>query len=260
MSLRLLRSLLRRPAFTAVAVACIALGVGVTTTMFSAVNGLLVRALPYHRADELIVVRASNLSKNIEGGRISWADYTSWRDRSRGLEGLGVWTTYFPTLTDGGFVERVDGVFVSGNVMPLLGVAPLYGRTLLPDDDAAGRSDVVVLAYGLWQRRYGADTKMIGRPIQINGRATVVVGVMPAGFDYPDRAQIWTPLVIEPSREKHDTRTLTAAVGRLSPGTSFQAARSSITNISLQLAQSFPRENTDWNAAVAPLVMISSDR
>lgn len=250
---RTLRSLFRRPTFAVVALTCIALGVGVTTTMFSAVNGLLVRALPFHRADELIVIYSANRAKNVHGGRISWADYASWRDDSRALADAGVWTTYFPTLTGEGDVERVDGAVVSGNLLPLLGVAPLHGRTLKPGDDVAGSADVAVLSFGLWQRRYGADPAIVGHAIQIGNRATLVVGIMPAGFDYPDRTQIWTPLVVDPSGKKHDNRSLTAAVGRLSPGTSFEAARSSLAVVSAGLASAFPRENTDWEAEPAPL-------
>src|SRR5207344_2641492 len=127
----------------------------------------------FDHADALVVVRAANKTKNVHGGRISWADYVSWRDETRGFAGLGVWTTYFPTLTGEGNVERVDGAMVSGVLLPLLGVAPLHGRTLKPGDDVAGSADVAVLSFGLWQRRYGADPGIVGHTIQIGNRATL---------------------------------------------------------------------------------------
>jgi hypothetical protein len=110
-----------------------------------------------------------------------------------------------------------------------------------------------VLSFGLWQRRYSGDPAIVGKSIDIGNRATLVVGVMPPGFDYPDRTQIWTPLVVDPAAQKHDNRTLPAAVGRLAPGTRFETVRAELATVSSRLATTFPKENTDWEPDVAPL-------
>jgi len=249
-SLRLLR---RSPGFVVVAVACIALGVGVTTTMFSAVNGVLVRALPFLRAHELVAIRAQNRARDTHGGFVSWADYTAWRHENRTLADLGLWASFFPTLDGESGAERVEGAFVSGSVLSILGVSPLAGRVFLPDEERREHADVVVLSYALWRRRYGGDLAILGRAIQVSGRPHVVAGIMPPSFDFPDRTQLWVLMSFSPALEQDHTRSGFVAIGRLKPHVTLEDARRDVSAVSRHLESAFPDTNRGWDAEVVSL-------
>jgi len=249
-----LRVMLRSPGFTAVAIICIALGVGVTTTMFSAVNGILVRALPFQNASELVALHARNRDRDIFGSGVSWADYAVWREENHTFAELGLWASGFPTLSGPeGDVERVEGAEVSANLIALLGVAPFAGRTFLPGEEQRGSDEVVVLSYGLWQRRYGGDPAVLGRAVQINGRARTVVGVMPPSFDFPERSQLWLPLIVNPAREQRGNRGRLTAIGRLKPQATLEEAKAEMAAISRRLEAAFPEDNRGWEAELIPL-------
>ena len=188
------RTLRRSPAFTALAAICIALGVCVTTTIFSAVHGILVRPLPYECADELVAVYAQNISRGIRGSNVSYPDYVSWRDANRSFAALALWTWSSHAFSgDGGDAERVEGASVTANLLPILGVRPLLGRNFLPEEDEDGKDNVVLLGHGLWQRRFGGERSVVGRVITVNGRPHTVVGVMPPRFNFPERGEAWVP-------------------------------------------------------------------
>ena len=249
-----LRALLRSPSFSCVAVSCIALGVAVTSTMFSAVYGLFVRALPYPDAGRLVAVREQNLQKNVAGSRISWADFASWRKESRSFEGLGAWSAVFPTLSgDEADVERVEGAWVSSNALEIVGVRPLFGRIFAPAEELRGQERVVVIGYELWRRRFGGDRSAVGRTIQINYTPYVIVGIMPPGFDFPERSQVWLPYAADAARERHGDRQGWVAVGRLKSTVSLAAASADLSAIARRLEAEFPRENLGWDAEVASL-------
>ena len=248
------RLLRQSPGFVSVAIACIALGVGVTTTMFSAVNGILVRPLPYLNADALVAIRGQNASREIHGSFVSWADYAVWRDETRSFAQLGIWRAGFPTLSDvEEGVERVEGAEVSASVFSLLGVPPYVGRTFAPEEEQRGADNVVVIGYGLWQRRFGGDRGVVGRTIGVNGAPRIVVGIMPMGFDFPERAQLWMPLVVNPAIERHGTRANFVAIGRLKPRLTVADAQADVSAASRRLEQAFPQENRGWDAEIASL-------
>ncbi len=243
-ALRLLR---RTPAFTVLAVSCIALGIGVTTTMFSAVNGILVRALPFLRAGELVAVRAQNRERDVHGAFVAWADFAAWRSENRSFADLGLWAAVFPTLDGESGVERVEGASVSGSVLPILGVPAFAGRLFLPNEEQQA-SDAVVLGYGLWQRRYGGDRAIVGRPILVNGRPHIVAGIMPLAFDFPERAQLWILTPWSPAATTDHSRTGYAAIGRLKPGVTLDDARRDLSATSRRLEEQFPAANRGWDA------------
>src|SRR5262245_36961220 len=163
------RALRKSPGFAAMAIACIALGVGVTTTIISAVNAILIRPLPYRDADRLIAVYAQNAPRGWKGVNISYGDYASWRDQNTTLSGLGIWTWTTKTLSEGES-ERLPGASVSANLFPTLGVAPILGRNFLPEEEQAGAADVVLLSYGVWRRRFGGDSSIVGKTISMDSR------------------------------------------------------------------------------------------
>ena len=208
-----LRRLRRSPGFTLVAVTCMTLGVGVTTAIFSAVNGILLRPLPYPADQLLIAVHSQNTARDIHGSRVSMADVTSWRDGNQTLSALGVWTTGFLQLTGPeGDVERVDAAPMSASLFPTLGLNPIVGRNFTAAEERQGQDRVVLLSDGLWKRRFGGDRAILNHTIQISNQPYLVVGIMAPGVGFPEGAQIWTPIATGPGQSRHNARQLAGAV------------------------------------------------
>src|SRR3569833_526030 len=214
-----MRALRKSTGFATTAIQCVTLGICVTTTIFSAVNAILIRPLPYPDADKLVAVYSENIPRGYHDTNISYKDYASWRDGNQTLSGLGIWTWVTKTMSDGES-ERVPGASVSVNLFPLLGGHPIYGRNFLPDEEQhLASSDVVLLSYGLWMRRFGGDTSVVGRRVSMDGRPHLVAGIMPPNFNFPDRGQFWMPYAFEgPLRVTHNNRGDAGAIGRLKPG------------------------------------------
>jgi putative ABC transport system permease protein len=247
------RGLRKAPGFAAMAIACIALGVGVTTTIFSAVNAILIRPLPYHDADRLLAVYAQNIVRGYHGTNISYPDFISWRDDNRTLSGLGIWTWVTKTISEGE-TERVPGASVSANLFPILGIRPFIGRNFLPEEERTGRGDVVLLSYGLWRRRFGGDSSLVGKSISMDGRQHLVVGVMPPNFNFPERGDFWMPFVFDgPAREGRGDRGYAGAIGRLKPGVTLEQAQVDFETLSRRLQRDFPKESTGWSAELKTL-------
>ncbi len=247
------RLLWRTPGFTLLAASSIGLGVGVTGAILSASHAILVRPLPYPRAEELVSVYARWDRRSVRGSNISYPDYLAWRDRNRTLAGLGIWTWSSLSLTDGaGDAERIDGAEIAPEVFPLLGVRPMLGRPIAPEDAVLGAASVILLGHSLWSRRYAADSGLIGRPIVVNGRPTVVIGVMPPKFAFPDGEAAWVPFIPLPD-EQHGNRGYAGAIGRLVAGGSVAAAAADLERISVDLERELPSENLDWRPDVMSL-------
>jgi predicted permease len=246
------RSLLRTPAYTATTVLCTALGLGVTGAVVSAAYAILVRPLPYPDADRLVAVYSENVGRGYHGVNISWPDYESWRNETRTFASLGMWTWSTQTISSEYDAERVAGAEVTANLFPLLGVGPILGRTFLADEEAKGRNLVTLLSHRLWERRFGGDKKIVGKSIRLDGRSYTVVGVMPPGFNFPDRGDLWTPFSVNPAEEAHDNRGYAGAIGRLTPGVTLEQARADLHRIDANLAREFPG-NQGWRAELTPL-------
>jgi len=248
-----LRGLRKSPAFAITAILCVALGVGVTTTIFAAVNAILIRPLPYPEPDRLIAVYAQNVERGYHGTNISYEDYKSWRDDNRTLSGLGIWTWVTQTISEGE-TERVPGASVSANLFPTLGVRPILGRNFLPEEEFPGQSDVILISYGLWQRRFGGDSSIVGRMVSMDGRPHRVDGVMPPNFNFPDRGQFWMPFESQgPATEGRENRGYAGAIGRIKNGVTLEQVKADLANVSVRLQHDFPSQNTGWAAEVKTL-------
>ena len=247
------RALRKNRGFAAMAIVCIALGIGVTTTIVSAVNAVLIRPLPYPNADRLVALYSQNIGRNYHGVNISYNDYKSWRDENRTLSALGIWTWVTKTISEGES-ERVLGASVSANLFPLLGVHPILGRNFLPEEEHLNRSDVVLLSYGLWQRRFGGDSSIAGKMISMDGRSHLVAGVMPPNFNFPDRGAFWMPFAYDGSiTESHGDRGYAGAIGRLKDGITFEQAKADLDVVSSRLQKEFPNDNTGWTSELLTL-------
>ena len=247
------RSLRRAPAFSVMAVLCVGLGIGITTTIFGVVNGVLLRPLPFPNAEQLVSIYAANTKRDEHGVNISRPDFDAWQRESRSFAQLGMWTWSTLTLSGDGEAERVETADVTTNLFPLLGVAPAIGRGFVAGEDGGGREHVLLLSWGLWQRRFGGDRGVLGRSVHVDGVPYTVVGVMPERFAFPETGQAWRPLVRDPDNDAHGNRFYAAALGRLRPGVTFEAARTEMARISRDLARAHPADNGDWVAELVPL-------
>jgi predicted permease len=240
--------------FAVAAILCTALGVGVTTTIFSAVYATLIRPLPFADPNQLVAVYAALPKQQATGINISYPDYVDWRDQNHSFTQLGMYSWSSPSFTGQGVggAERVDGAEVTANLFPILGVRPALGRTFTESEATEGNDHVVILGYGLWQRRFGGDPNIVGRMVTINLIPHTVVGVMPRGFAFPERGQAWTPFV--PSRyEAHGNRGYAGAIGRLKPGVTAALAQRDLDVIMERLEKELPQENEGWRADVVTM-------
>jgi putative ABC transport system permease protein len=248
-----LRSLGAHRFFTAMAVLSLGLGIGATTTILSAAHAILIRALPYPEADRLVAVYEGVADKGWHGVNISYLDYVAWKEQNHTFQDLGIYTWSTISFSGEAEAERVEGAEVSANLFPVLGISPVLGRGFTREETAPNGPRVVLLSQGLWRRRYAADPAIVGKAVVMNGRPTTVVGVMPAGFAFPDRGQAWVPFVPDPSDENRGNRGYAGAIGRLKPGATLAEARADLDLISTRLQRDFPRDNFGWAAEAMSL-------
>ena len=204
-----LRSLLKRRGATAIALVTLALGIGVNTAIFSAVDSILLRPMPFKDPDRLVSVWEQTPALGIQQNQAAPANFFDLRDQNQSFEALGAYGPLDINLTGGGDPERLDGQLVTANVFSILGVAPALGRTFLPNEDQPGQEHVVVLSDALWQRRFNRDPSILNRNITLNGESFTVVGVMPRGFFFPLREiELWVPWAMEAGSGKWTWRSL----------------------------------------------------
>jgi putative ABC transport system permease protein len=248
------RSLRSRPLLVVVAVAVLALGIGASTAVFSVVDAVLLRPLPFADASRLVVAWQRSPDNSLPFIEVSYPDYLDWRQQARAFESMAI----IPTVNQGFMLAgeepaQVQGRLVSGNFFDVLGARALLGRPLRPDDDRVGAGRVVVLGHGLWQRRFGADPAVVGRKIVVDGTPMEVVGVMPPTFRYPPKAQMWTPVVPAiPDVVANRGVYWAIVVGRLAPGARVAQAQVELDGIAARIAKSFP-DAAAAAAVVTPL-------
>lgn len=227
------RSLLRQPAFTIVAVVTLALGIGANTAIFSLVNAVLLRALPFQNPEQLVSVGKAPGEGGLPG--LAGYQYLAWKEKSTSFDGLAAHTDNNFNLIGNGEPERISCAQVTASLFPTLGVQPLLGRTFLPEEDRPGQDQVAIVSEGFWQRRYGRDASLLGSTIQLNDKNYTVVGVMPASFRFPGEFEIWLPLALDPIRETQgDFFSLVEIIGRLKPDVMVQQAQTELNLISQQ--------------------------
>jgi len=217
------RLLRRHPAFSAVTLTVLALGIGATTAMFSIVNSVLLRPLPFREPERLVMLENKWLPR-FPRFEASPLDFLSWTEECHSYSDIAAFRPLVFNLSEGDLPERIAGVRVSANLPELLGVSPILGRSFRGDEDAPGRNQVILLGHGLWQRRFGADPSVIGRVVRMNGLAFTVVGVLPFTFRFPHEAEIWMPMGFTPEDLQSRDNHVLWAVGRLKPDVTPQQA------------------------------------
>jgi len=247
-----IRSLLKQPVFTLVAVSTLALAIGGNSAMFTVVNAVLLRPLQYPEASRIVVLEGINPPRGITQSNMSIPDFADWQNQNQVFEQMAGFIAGGVLLNNGDETERVHGTAVTADFFTLFRTPSLRGRTLQPDDAQAGRDPVAVLSFGLWQRRFGANASVVGSKVTISGKATTIVGVMPQGFDYPNQSETWVPLPLEPAKEARDNRFI-SVIGRLKPGASVAQAKAQLDTINQRLAQSYHETNSGWTVKVSSL-------
>lgn len=250
------RMLLKRPSFTFVVLMVLALGIGANAAIFSVVYAVLLRPLPFERPEQVMSVWEKRPKHNVNQLPISWLDYVDFRDQNQTFDSLAAYSGQSFGLSEAGDTEQLLGARVTPNLFRVLGVSPFVGRTFSDGDDKMGQNNVVLLSYGLWQRRFGSNLNIAGQTINLDGRPHTIVGVMPPGFKFPLNSfatELWVPLTVT-GREKEVRREHgLSVVGRLKPGITREQANADLVAVSQWIEQSYPADNTDIYAEVVPL-------
>jgi predicted permease len=247
------RMLLKHKGFTAVAVIALALGIGANTAIFSLVNGVLLRPLPFPDAERIIYFEGKNPSSGITDSNISYLDFTDWSQQTDLFASTAAfWTGNANLGADGAEPERVPRAGVTAGFFSVLGVQPVLGRTFLPEDDKPGTISAAIISHGLWKRRFGSDPVIIGKQVQISSRPITVIGVMPPGFEFPEQTQIWVTSAVSLSEEPRDNRAW-SAIARLNAGIDLKQAQTRISAINAQLDKQFHETNKGWDVFLSTL-------
>ena len=241
------RMLRKSPGLTSVAVLSLALGMGAISTIFSFVNGIMLRPLPYPHSERLVILDETAFKQGVASMNVSYPNYLDWREQNHSFEDIACYDTGGFAIAGSGSAgstepEQLKGAFVNQGLFEILGVAPILGRTFTADEDQPDHDLVVILSYGLWQRRYGGDPKIVGQTLTMNNRQRVVIGVMPKGFQFPEVADAWGPLALTPkiyTRTDHGLQ----AIARLKPGVTLEQAQAEMTSIAANIEQQNPVTN-----------------
>jgi putative ABC transport system permease protein len=255
-----IRMLVKNPAFTAVAVLTLALGIGANTAIFSVIDAALLRPLPYPNADRIVVLYQLDQDKQTDNP--APADFLDLRKQSSSFAYLAAHRGLPFNLSGNGQPERVEGAVVTSDFFAALGVRAVQGRTIQPDLDPPGGTSVAVLGYGLWQRRFGGDANIVGRAIEVDGVSRIVVGIMPPGFAFPAGTELWTSsrfaAVPHPLRPTEDPSALRdshyfESFGRLKPGVTLAQATTEVDTITKRLKQQYGDKEEGFGATLVPL-------
>lgn len=249
-----IRSLLTRPALTIIAIVTLAIGIGANSAIFSLVNALLLKPLPFADPDRIVALWDKVPSRGVERNEVAVANYLDWRAQNKTLEQLGIYRRWSTNLTGADSPERVQGFQVTPNFLDIVGVQPLLGRGFSAEEDQPGKDAVALLTYSLWQRRFGADQNIVNKTISTNGVTRTVIGVMPPDFNYPKGAEIYAPLAIMPELARSRGSHAYLGIGRLKSGVSLQGAQAEFDTIARQLEKQYPETNTGRGVVIYPIL------
>jgi len=247
------RSLLKHPGFVITIILILALGIGANTAIFSVVNAVLIRPLPYEAPERICMIWETNQSKNIKRSIVSPANFLDWKEQNHVFDSLAAFRFWFFTVTGGGNPQRYQGARVSASFFPLLGIQPALGRNFQPEEEQVGRDHVVILDHGVWQTRFGGDQNVLGQSMVIDGEPFTIIGVLPASFRFTrvlnGELVLWMPMAFKQeqlTREDHSIITY----ARLKPGVTLSQAQEEMNSITQRLAETYPKTNAGWGAQV----------
>ena len=238
-----LRQLRNAPIFALTAILILAVGIGINAAMFSVVDQVLLRPMPFPHPDQIVQMAVRTESGGFSS--TSLLDIQDWRTRSHSFQQIGYYTEQVPTLGGTANPKIVPQILSSANLFDLLQARPMLGRTFLPENSKSGRTNVVILSASLWREMYHADPQIIGRPVPINGIPYTVIGVMPSGFSFPANTgddSIWTPVPIDEKALQNRSSSSLAVIARLRPGVDIATATHEMNSIHQQLLHEYPKD------------------
>lgn len=251
------RMLLKNPAVTFIVILALALGIGANTAIFSVVNAVLLRPLPFEEADRLVFLNET--SRSMDEISISYPNFTDWRNQNHVFEKIGVYNRNSYNLTGLGEAERILTAQMSADLLSALRVNAALGRLYTNEEDKPGGNPVVVLSYALWQRRFGGQESILNQTLTLNGKPYTVIGVMPKSFQYPTRVEMWTPvgpLSADPNWQQRGNHPGLYGIARLKPGVSVEQAQADMRNIATNLSTQYPKEIAGNGIHVQPLLEV----
>ena len=249
------RALAANPGFAAVVVLTLGLAIGVNSTIFSVVYGVLLRPLAYAQPDRLVGIWERNAAQGLERSEVSTATYIDWRTRTRSFSGIGIFRHRGFTLTSEGEAERVTSVEASPALFALLGVPPVVGRIFTDEDERPGHERQLILSFATWMRRFGGDTTVLDRTLQLDDATYRVVGVMPRDFRLPATdpdVEMWSPLTVDMRALASRPHRMYQALGRLAPGVTLEQARQDMASVATGIASENPDSQTGWGVTLVP--------
>ena len=253
--------LLKSPGFTAVAVLTLALGIGANSAIFSVIDAVLLRPLPYEEPGRLVMVwgKLAGIGLPRDQNAVAPPEFADFQAMNQVFEHIAAFTNASFNLTVEGGPERVEGASVSASLFPLLGVQPVLGRSFRPEEDQPGRDNVVLLSHGVWQRRFGSDPGLVGKTLTLSGRACSVIGILPPNFQFPEQAEIWKPIAFnaEALAENNRGSHYLGVVARLKRGVTLAQAQSNMDVIARRLQEKNPAQyppKSGWGVRLTPLL------
>src|SRR6266576_1772931 len=251
------RMLLKTPAITFIVILALALGIGANTAIFSVLNAVVLRPLPFDHPDELLFL--NERSPVLDEMSISYPNFTDWRNQNHVFEKIGVYNRNSYNLTGAGEAERILTAQVSADLFSVLRVNAAVGRLFTEDEDKPGGTPVVVLSDALWRRRFGGQMSLVNQPLTLNGKSYTVIGIMPQGFLYPSRVEMWVPvgqLSGDSSWQQRGNHPGLYAVARLKPGVTLAQANADMESIAVNLERQYPDNNSGNRVRIRPLLEI----
>ena len=247
------RTLARNPGFACVSVLALALGIGANTAIFTVVNSVLLQPMRFYRSDRLMILRERNLKAGFPQFSLSPGNYADFRDHNHSFLGIAAYGGQGLNLSGGVQPERLRGSRVTGNLFDVMGVKPILGRGFTPEEMQLGNHHAVILNYGVWQRRFAGSREALGQKVKMNEELYTVVGVMPEGFQFPGRTEVWTPLALDSRNWQQRGGHYLGAIGRLRDGSTPEGAQADLNRIAGLAEKQFPDSNVGWDATIKSL-------
>jgi len=251
------RMLLKNPGITFVVILALALGIGANTAIFSVVDAVLLRPLPYPESDRLVFLNET--SKSMDDISISYPNFTDWRNQNQVFEKIGVFNRGSYNLTGSGEAERIVTAQAYADLFAALRVNPMLGRLYSNEEDKPGGPPVVVLSYALWQRRFGGDAGVVNKPITLNGKSYTVIGIMPQDFQYPTRVEMWVPvgqLSDAPGWQQRGNHPGLYGIARMKPGVSLEQAKTDMNGVVANLERQYQDDIAGNGVAIRPMLEV----
>ena len=246
------RSFLKRPGFLAIALSTLALGIGSTTAMYTVVNSVLLRPLQFPEPERIVMLEAMNPRMGITQSNMSVPDILDWQQQSQSFEQIASFVTGGIFLTTGDETERVRAAGVSAEFFPLFRTNPIHGRWIQESETKQESDPVAVISHSLWQRKFGGAANVVNSKVTLNGKGATIVGIMPAGFNYPADSEMWTAFTTDPASEPRDNRYVNV-ISRLKSNVSLAQAQTEMDTINQRLAQNYVVTNTGWSVRLTEL-------